>query len=197
MTVPPRLANATWGPVSLCLVLANTKVLSLSVNVFSTKVIIGDTIFTSPTGDGTAILRGHQSHAKVAKGVPSFLTFGPQNNLMLGLSSFRPPWQQSPFFCLLNFWRTREILCLNPVRSLLSMRGKLLGYSLEPRPERRVRGTAGSVMTVRLSVNGCSHTKSQFDEFKQDSQVQKLVCGEFKGLTPLRQSLLFSSLIKK
>ena len=32
---------------------------------FSTKVIIVDTIFTSPTGDGIAILRGHPSHAKV------------------------------------------------------------------------------------------------------------------------------------
>ena len=31
------------------------KALSLSVNVFSTKVQIGDTIFTCPTGDGTAI----------------------------------------------------------------------------------------------------------------------------------------------
>ena len=41
------------------------KALYLSVNVFSTKVLIGDTIFTSPTGDGTAILRGHPSHAKV------------------------------------------------------------------------------------------------------------------------------------
>ena len=38
--------------------------LYLSVNVFSTKVQIGDTILTSPTGDGTAILRGHPSHAK-------------------------------------------------------------------------------------------------------------------------------------
>ena len=38
---------------------------SLSVNAFSTKVLIGDTIFTSPTGDETAILRGHPSHAKV------------------------------------------------------------------------------------------------------------------------------------
>ena len=37
----------------------------LSVNVFSTKVLIRDTIFTSPSGDGTAILRGHPSHAKV------------------------------------------------------------------------------------------------------------------------------------
>ena len=37
----------------------------LSVNVFSTKVLIGDTILTSPTGDRTAILHGHPSHAKV------------------------------------------------------------------------------------------------------------------------------------
>ena len=36
------------------------KALYLSVNV-----LIGDTIFTSPNGDGTAILRGHPSHAKV------------------------------------------------------------------------------------------------------------------------------------
>ena len=41
------------------------KVLKLSVNVFSTKVLIGDTILTSPIGDKTAILRGHPSHAKV------------------------------------------------------------------------------------------------------------------------------------
>ena len=37
----------------------------MSVNVFSTKVLIGDTIVTSPTGDGTAILHGHPSHVKV------------------------------------------------------------------------------------------------------------------------------------
>ena len=41
------------------------KALYFSVNVFSTKVVIEDTIFTSPTGDGTAIIRGHPSHAKV------------------------------------------------------------------------------------------------------------------------------------
>ena len=39
--------------------------LHLSVNVFSTKVLIGDTFFTSFIGDGAAILRGHPSHAKV------------------------------------------------------------------------------------------------------------------------------------
>ena len=37
----------------------------LSVNVFRTKVLIGDTIFTSPTRDGTVILRGHPSYGKV------------------------------------------------------------------------------------------------------------------------------------
>ena len=36
----------------------------LSVNAFSTKVLIGDTIFTSPTRDGTGILPDHPSHGK-------------------------------------------------------------------------------------------------------------------------------------
>ena len=40
--------------------------LDLRVNVFSTKVLTGDTIFTSPNGDGAAILRGHRSHVKVS-----------------------------------------------------------------------------------------------------------------------------------
>ena len=43
----------------------NNKVLYLSVNIFSTKVLNEDTIFTSPTWDGAAILRGRPSHARV------------------------------------------------------------------------------------------------------------------------------------
>ena len=53
------------------------KALNLSVNVFSTKVIIGDTIFTSTT----AILHGHASEphkglaiCSRAKVIPSFLS---------------------------------------------------------------------------------------------------------------------------
>ena len=38
--------------------------LYLSVNVFSTKLLIGDTIFTSPIEEETAIFRGHPSRAK-------------------------------------------------------------------------------------------------------------------------------------
>ena len=37
----------------------------LSVNVFSTKVLIRTLYFTSPNGDRTTILRGHPSHTKV------------------------------------------------------------------------------------------------------------------------------------
>ena len=40
--------------------------LFLTVNVFSTKVVLEDTIFNCATGDGSAILRGHQDHAKVS-----------------------------------------------------------------------------------------------------------------------------------
>ena len=39
--------------------------LYLSVNVFSAKVVIEDAVFTSPIGDGTVIILGYRSHAKV------------------------------------------------------------------------------------------------------------------------------------
>ena len=48
-----------------CVCTKKKNALYLSVNVFSTKVLIGTLYFTSPNGDGTAILRGHPSHAKV------------------------------------------------------------------------------------------------------------------------------------
>ena len=41
------------------------KPLNLSLNVISTKGLIGDTIFTSPTRDGNAILCGNPSDGKV------------------------------------------------------------------------------------------------------------------------------------
>ena len=37
----------------------------MSMSGFSKGVLIGNIIFTSPTGDGTAILRVHTNHAKV------------------------------------------------------------------------------------------------------------------------------------
>ena len=56
-------------------------IIAQNVNVFSPKVLTEDTIFTSPTGEVTAILHGHPSHAKVkplagrAKIIPSFLRY--------------------------------------------------------------------------------------------------------------------------
>ena len=44
----------------------------------------------------------------------------------------------------------------------------LLGYNFEPTPNIRALGTAGSVMNKGLSINGCSHRKTQFDETKPD-----------------------------
>ena len=51
----------------------------------------------------------------------------------------------------------------------------LLGYSFEPRPytNSHALGTTGSVMTIGLSINGCSHSKNQFDERELDWLVQK------------------------
>ena len=46
-------------------ILLKKNALYLSVKVISTKVLIGDTILTSPNGDTIAILRGHSRHAKV------------------------------------------------------------------------------------------------------------------------------------
>ena len=82
-----------------------------------------------------------------------------------------------------SIWLTRERLCMNRVRSLFNIRCILLGNSLEPGPYNRVLGTAGSVMTIGLPLNGCLHSKNKFDERKQDWLVQKFGCGDFKGLT--------------
>ena len=74
MLLAQEMSLPIWQKVTLEV---KKKALYLSVNVFSTKALIGTLrslsndgllghyIFTSPTGDGTAILRGHPSHAKV------------------------------------------------------------------------------------------------------------------------------------
>ena len=55
------------------------------------------------------------------------------------------PYQQSLSFAC-PFWQTWERLCINRVRSLLSMRCVLPGYSFNPRLNSRVLlATAGSV----------------------------------------------------
>ena len=55
------------------------------------------------------------------------------------------------FLSLVQFWRTRERLCLNRVRPLLGiccMRCLLLEYIFDPRPDSRAPRTADPVMTI-------------------------------------------------
>ena len=51
--------------ILICVAVLKIQKNGLSINVFSSKILIEDTIFTSPTGDGSAILCGHPSHTKV------------------------------------------------------------------------------------------------------------------------------------
>ena len=62
------------------------------------------------------------------------------------------------FLSLTRFWPAQKD-CINRVRSLLSMRCMLLGYSFEPRPNSLALGKEGSVVTIGLSINQCSHAE--------------------------------------
>ena len=86
---------------------------------------------------------------------------------------------------------------MNRVRSLLSMRCLLLGYSFKPRSNIRALGTAGSVMTTRLTINGCSHSKNLFDEKTRFTHPEIWVSVTSKKLTWFKQNFLFSFLPKK
>ena len=46
-----------------------------SVNVLRMKALTGDSIFTSPTGEGTAILRGHPSESETCIWLPTLAVF--------------------------------------------------------------------------------------------------------------------------
>ena len=101
----------------------------------------------------------------------------------------------SPFRRSLSSWRTRERLCLHQVKSLLTVHWMPLAENFAPRPNRCELGTAGSVLTIGLSINECLDSKKP--ENKIDL-CRSSGCGDFKGLTRFRQSLLkISYIIKK
>ena len=81
--------------------------------------------------------------------------------LRLAVSScvqFKPARVILAFLSLARFWRIRERLCMTRVRSLLSMRGMLLGYSFKPRPYSSELGIVGSVKTIGFDqLIGGSH----------------------------------------
>lgn len=61
------------------------------------------------------------------------------------------------FFSPPRSWRNRERVCVNRVRSSLRMLSMALRNNYKLRPNSRALGLAGSVMTIVLSINGCSH----------------------------------------
>ena len=77
---------------------------------------------------------------------------------------------------LAQFWGTLDRLCNNRVKSLLSMR-----CSFGLRPNSRALGTAGSVMTIGLSIKDDRSLKTSFSwrENKID-QSRSSCCGDFK-----------------
>ena len=68
------------------------------------------------------------------------------------------------------------------------------GYSFEPSINSHTLGSAGSVTTVGLSINRCSHSEmTSFTRENKIDQSRSLGLGDCKGSTRFRQSLLFSS----
>ena len=87
-------------------------------------------------------------------------------SLFFFFSSPAPNPANRSFLSLARIWRTQERL-VNRVRFFLSMPSKLPEYSFESSPNDRALATAGSVLTIGLSIKGCSHSKNQFGERKK------------------------------
>ena len=74
-----------------------------------------------------------------------------------------------------------------------------VGYSFQPTPNSCVLATAGSTMTIGLSINRCLQLKKKTTLTRQNkiNQSKNFSYGDLKGLTWFRQSFLFSSSAKK
>ena len=87
----------------------------------------------------------------------------PWLNLVLVQGQFQSSFTllAEPFYFTFSiFAYLRNSVCMNGVRSLLNIPCLLLGYSFEPRPYRLALGTASSLITIGLSIIGCSHSES-------------------------------------
>ena len=85
------------------------------------------------------------------------------------------PCQQTQlsFACLILAYSRKTLhesrkIC---VKHVLHIAGQ--GYSFEPRPNSLMLGSTGPVITIGLSINGCSHLKKTVDKREQDWIVQK------------------------
>ena len=60
---------------------------------------------------------------------------------------------------------------MNRIRSSLSMRSMALGNSFKLRPNSRALGLGGSVMTIVLTINGCSHSQGSIWDLSFGGEV--------------------------
>lgn len=86
---------------------------------------------------------------------------------------------------------------MNRVKSLLSRRGVLLGYSFKARPSSRLLDTSASVMAFGLSINGCSYSENQYYEREEGQLVLKFELRRLNSLDAILKDPPFLLLICK
>ena len=86
---------------------------------------------------------------------------------------------------------------MNRVKSLLSRRGMLLGYSFKARPSSRLLDTSASVMAFGLSINGCSYSENQYYEREEGQLVLKFELRRLNSLDAILKDPPFLLLICK
>ena len=134
-------------------------------------------------------MKSHSYHVSIYKHMEQMNIF---------CSFFSNTLPSEPLCLVAWFWSTQDRLCMNWVRSLLSMCSILLGYSFKPRPNSLALATGSLVMTIGLWINGYSQwKKNSLTKKKKIDWSRSLGCGDLKGLMQFRQSFLFSSFIKK
>ena len=127
--------------------------------------------------------------------------------LSLRISLFGCTLLAEPFFCLFDFGvLEKDSACINRVRSVLSICWMLQGYSLESKPNMPdlaailvFHGTAGSILTIGfITKRMLALEKPIYMSLTRENKVdQSRSSGCGKELTRFRQSLLFSSSVKK
>ena len=95
---------------------------------------------------------------------------------------------------LTNLWRSLKKECMIRVRSLLSMRCLLLGYSFDLRPNSHALGTAAVVLTIGLTITAARTRKTSWIRKKQDWLVQKFGLRRLQKLDTFQEEPTFNLL---
>ena len=70
--------------------------------------------------------------------------------------------------------------------SLEALGTRIPGHSFKPRPNRCVLSTAGSVMTIGLSINRCEHSKNPV--LREKTRLTSLGCGPSSSIKNTKES---------